>query len=70
MAQIIGRKQEIEELNRLYHSDRAQFVAVYGRRRVGKTYLINQVFKDKITFHHTGLSPFDNGKKITMREQL
>ena len=70
MAQIIGRKQEIEELNRLYHSDRAQFVAVYGRRRVGKTYLINQVFKDRITFHHTGLSPFDNGKKITMREQL
>ena len=70
MAEIIGRKQEIEELNRLYHSDRAQFVAVYGRRRVGKTYLINQVFKDRITFHHTGLSPFDNNRKSTMKDQL
>ena len=70
MAEIIGRKKEIEELNRLYHSDKAQFVAVYGRRRVGKTYLVNQVFKDKMTFHHTGLSPFDDGAKMTMRAQL
>ena len=70
MVEIIGRKKEIEELNRLYHSDKAQFVAVYGRRRVGKTYLVNQVFKDKMTFHHTGLSPFDDGAKMTMRAQL
>ena len=70
MAEIIGRKKEIEELNRLYHSDKAQFVAVYGRRRVGKTYLVNQVFKDKMTFHHTGLSPFDDGAKMTMHAQL
>lgn len=70
MAEIIGRKKEIEELNRLYHSDKAQFVAVYGRRRVGKTYLVNQVFKDKMTFHHTGLSPFDDGAKMKMHAQL
>ncbi|MBQ6771796.1 MAG: AAA family ATPase [Bacteroidales bacterium] len=70
MAEIIGRKKEIEELNRLYHSDKAQFVAVYGRRRVGKTYLINQVFKDRMAFHHTGLSPFDDGQKMSMRHQL
>jgi len=70
MAEIIGRKKEIEELNRLYHSDKAQFVAVYDRRRVGKTYLVNQVFKDKMTFHHTGLSPFDDGAKMTMHAQL
>ena len=70
MAQIIGRKKEIEMLNRLYNSDKAQFVAVYGRRRVGKTYLVNQVFKDRMTFHHTGLSPFDDGQKMTMPAQL
>lgn len=70
MSGIIGRKIEIEELKRLYHSKKAQFVAVYGRRRVGKTYLINQVFKDKMTFHHTGLSPFDNNAKTTMADQL
>ena len=33
MSTIIGRKHEIEELERLYYSDRPEFVAVYGRRR-------------------------------------
>ena len=37
MCQIIGRKQEIAELNRVFESGRAEFVAVYGRRRVGKS---------------------------------
>ena len=40
MAVIIGRKQEQKELSRLYHSDEAEMVVVYGRRRVGKTYLV------------------------------
>ena len=55
MCQIIGRKQEIAELNRAFESGRAEFVAVYGRRRVGKTFLINEVFRDNMTFRHTGL---------------
>ena len=59
MSAIIGRKHEIEELERLYYSDRPEFVAVYGRRRVGKTYLIKQALKDKFTFQHTGVSPVD-----------
>ena len=33
---IVGRKEEIAELNKLYYSDRPEFVAVYGRRRVTK----------------------------------
>ena len=36
MCEIIGRKKEIAELKRYYESGRAEFVAVYGRRRVGK----------------------------------
>ena len=56
MSAIIGRKQEMEELERLYRSDRPEFVAVYGRRRVGKTFLIKQALKDRITFQHTGVS--------------
>jgi hypothetical protein len=56
MAAIIGRKQEQKELKRLYESDEAEMVVVYGRRRVGKTYLINQVFaKEGFTFKITGL---------------
>ena len=41
MCEIIGRKYEIAELKRYYNSGRAEFVAIYGRRRVGKTFLIN-----------------------------
>ena len=47
---MIGRKQEIAELNRIYKRNKAELVAVYGRRRVGKTYLVDQVFKGKISF--------------------
>ena len=70
MAKIIGRKSEIEELERRYRSDKAQFVAVYGRRRVGKTFLIGEVFKGRITFQHSGLSPYDQQHKVTMKDQL
>ena len=71
MSTIIGRKQEIEELERLYYSDRAEFVAVYGRRRVGKTFLIKQALKDRFTFQHTGVSPVDQqDEKNRMRTQL
>ena len=52
---MIGRKKEINELKDLYNNQRSELVAIYGRR-VGKTYLINQVFKDKFTFKHTALS--------------
>ena len=37
---IVGRKREIEELRNLYESNKAEFVAIYGRRRVGKTFLV------------------------------
>jgi len=56
MALLVGRKQEQNELRRLYQSGEAEMVVVYGRRRVGKTFLINQVFDDKgFTFKLTGL---------------
>lgn len=71
MSRIIGRKQEIEELNRLYNSDKAEFVAVYGRRRVGKTFLIKQSLKGKFAFQHTGVSPVDqDGERNLMKTQL
>lgn len=71
MNRIIGRKNELEELERLYHSGKSEFVAVYGRRRVGKTFLIKQALKGRITFQHTGVSPVDQeGEKSLMRTQL
>ena len=53
---IIGRKNEINELLNLEQSGKSELVALYGRRRVGKTYLINELFRDRIAFKHTGLS--------------
>lgn len=54
---MVGREQEIKDLNRLYDRNKAELVAIYGRRRVGKTFLVDEVFADRITFRHAGLSP-------------
>lgn len=56
---LVGRENEKNELLERYNSKDAEFVAIYGRRRVGKTYLVNQTFDDKFDFRHTGLSPIE-----------
>ena len=53
---VIGRKNEIKELDNIMNSGKPEFVVVYGRRRVGKTFLVNQYFSDKFTFKLTGLA--------------
>ena len=53
---LIGREQEQEMLHKAYESDSSQFVAVYGRRRVGKTYLVRECFADKFVFQHSGVA--------------
>jgi len=68
---MIGRGKEIQELNGWYESGKPEFVAVYGRRRVGKTYLVDETLKDRITFRHSGLSPVDEqNHKNGLKEQL
>ena len=52
---IICRNQEQEQLKRCVSSEKAELVAVYGRRRVGKTFLIRQYFHDDFDFYITGL---------------
>ena len=51
---IIGRKQEIARLKKCIASDRSEFVAVYGRRRVGKTFLVKELLEGRFTFRMTG----------------
>ena len=51
---IVGRKKELAQIERYYHSGKAEFVAVYGRRRVGKTFLIRQYFKNRFAFDMFG----------------
>ena len=55
MEKIIGREREMAKLSDYMQSDRSEFVAVYGRRRVGKTFLIRNFFKDKFDFYATGI---------------
>lgn len=61
---IIGRKEEIGKLRRAYNSDHAEFVAVYGRRRIGKTYLIRNTFEDEFTFQYTGIMNISNKEQL------
>lgn len=52
---ITGRKREQKELKGLLKSGQSEFVAVYGRRRIGKTFLIRETFNYKFTFQHIGI---------------
>lgn len=62
---FFGRENEKKLLKELYESDRPEFLAIYGRRRVGKTYLVNEFFRGKgVYFEITG------SKKAPKSEQL
>ncbi len=61
---LIGRKREIKELNRLLASKEAEFLAIYGRRRIGKTFLVREHFEKQLCFELTGI------KDGTLQEQL
>lgn len=67
---LIGREKEKKEIEKLYASDKAELLAIYGRRRIGKTYLVDEVLKDRITFRHAGLQPFDDNSKTLLKDQL
>lgn len=54
MSNFIGRKEETALLHALLQSPKSEFVAVYGRRRVGKTFLIRTVFENRFDFQLTG----------------
>lgn len=56
MAKIIGRERELQELEKAYKAEESLFVVVYGRRRVGKTFLVREAFADKLAFYATGVN--------------
>ncbi len=56
MNPIIGRKIELKKLKGYLTSHKSEFVAVYGRRRVGKTFLIRKAFNNQFVFQLTGLA--------------
>ena len=52
---MIGRTEELKSLDVDLSREEPQLVVVYGRRRIGKTYLIREKFADQFTFFHTGV---------------
>ena len=67
-ANIIGRKQETSNLSRLYQSDKSEFVAIYGRRRVGKSYLVDEMFRDEMAFSCVGIFKKDKSSNDSYRK--
>ena len=61
---MVGRKQELADLQSYYNSGRAEFVALYGRRRVGKTYLVNEFFNMHYDFYITGVIDGDKSEQM------
>ena len=54
MPALIGREEEIRILEDLLRSDKPELLAIYGRRRVGKTFLVKTFYRDHIVFSCTG----------------
>ena len=61
---LIGREKEKQILIDALHSEYSQFIAVYGRRRVGKTFLIREAYNYRFAFQFTGAA------NTTPRKQL
>lgn len=66
---MVGREKEQNELLKAYRSQEPSLVVVYGRRRVGKTYLVTQTFSNSFAFFHAGVSP-DEMENVSDSERL
>ena len=69
---VIGREEELATIQRLYDSERSEFLAIYGRRRVGKSFLIEEALENKMSFMAVGLYQKiakDNEKKVESYRQ-
>jgi len=55
MGNIIGRKSELEQLNEALLNDKSELIAIYGRRRVGKTFLVREFYNKHLVFEISGL---------------
>jgi uncharacterized protein len=53
---ILGREEEKDRIKAILEDEKPSFIAIYGRRRVGKTFLIKEYFDNQFTFYATGLA--------------
>ena len=67
---FIGRKNELKQLNEQYNSDRFEFAVIYGRRRIGKTSLIQEFIKDKNALFFTGLETTQKQNLVNLSQAI
>ena len=68
---MVGRKEEIKILEDCSESNKPEFLALYGRRRVGKTYLIKEFFHETFSFYATGVQNGNTKEQLkAFRESL
>lgn len=61
---IIGREAEKDALARVWESNQSEFVAVCGRRRVGKTFLVREYFEEQMVFQVSGIANGNTGEQL------
>lgn len=61
---IVGRRHEQDILQSCLDSPKAEFIAVYGRRRIGKTYLVKQFFEEKFDFYASGVYQISRSEQL------
>ena len=61
---MIGRKEESRILLQCAESQQSELVAVYGRRRIGKTFLVKEVLRNRFTFAYVGT------RNLSTKQQL
>lgn len=67
---IIGRSEEIKTMKRFLNSSKSEFVAIYGRRRVGKSFLVEEVYREKIVFRAIGTYVMEKDGRTYKQIQL
>ena len=66
MDMFIGREKGLDALESLYKSNKFEFVVIYGRRRVGKTALINHFTDDKKSTYFLGVESNESSNQKTL----
>ena len=69
MATYVGREKEVALFDKLLHSDKSEFIVVSGRRRVGKTFLVNSLYSKQYSFYYTGGHNLTNDEQLAMFAQ-
>ncbi len=62
---IIGRDAPIEILTEALASSHSEFIAIYGRRRIGKTYLVKEFMGNTYTFSYTGIEDYNTKQQLS-----